>query len=101
MSWIEMTARYNGRCCTCSGDIYVGERIFWNNNGSHKVKHSLHDRRDRNGSGGIDGGRSVSFSGGVIVGGCDIQTRSLSCLLNDSDFQSRKDMRENLRECYN
>ncbi len=49
----------------------------------------------------IGGGRSVSFSGGVIVGGGDIPTRSLSDISNDSDFQSRKDMRENLRECYN
>jgi hypothetical protein len=102
MSWIEMQARYPGRCCTCTGDIFAGERIFWNNNGSHKVKHSSHDRRNRDSSGGNHGGgRGPSFSGGVIVGGGDIPTRSLAEISNDSDFQRRKEERENLRECYN
>tara|TARA_Y100000590_G_scaffold77614_1_gene86059 strand:- start:2221 stop:2526 length:306 start_codon:yes stop_codon:yes gene_type:complete len=101
MSWIEMTARYNGRCCKCINRVYPGQRIFWNNNGSHKVKHTTHDREDRDRSGRIGGGRGPSFSGGIIVGGGDIPTSSLIDISKDSDFQRRKEMRENLRECYN
>ena len=101
MSWIEMTARYNGSCCKCINRVYPGQRIFWNNNGSHKVKHTVHGNENRDNAGGIGGGKGPSFSGGIIVGGGDIPTRSLIDISKDSDFQRRKEMRENLRECYN
>ena len=40
MSWIHMKSRFDNRCCDCHKNIYVGSEIYWNNNGSSKVKHS-------------------------------------------------------------
>ncbi len=39
MGWKQMKSRYGNRCCVCHKEIYVGSEIFWNNNGSHLVKH--------------------------------------------------------------
>ena len=39
MTWIKMTTKYGNYCSSCQGRIYKGSEIFWNNDGSSKVKH--------------------------------------------------------------
>ena len=40
MSWIQMKSKYDNLCCDCHKNIYEGSEIYWNNDGSSKVKHS-------------------------------------------------------------
>ena len=39
MTWRRMNSRFGNLCCDCRKNIYVGSPIFWNNDGSHQVKH--------------------------------------------------------------
>ena len=103
MSWIEMNAKYPGRCCLCRKSVLQGARIFWNTDGSHRIRHSTHNDEFRRHVGGSGYSDPSGFDSGItIVGGSGGQpTRSLNDLSNDSDFRQRKQARENLRECYN
>ena len=39
MTWRRMESKFGNLCCICRKNIYVGSEIFWNNDGSSKVKH--------------------------------------------------------------
>ena len=39
MSWKQMKSYYGNLCCVCHKNIYAGSPIFWNNDGSSRVKH--------------------------------------------------------------
>ena len=39
MTWRHMESKFGNLCCICRKNIYVGSEIFWNNDGSSKVKH--------------------------------------------------------------
>jgi hypothetical protein len=39
MSWKQMKSYYGNLCCVCHKIIYEGSPIFWNNDGSSRVKH--------------------------------------------------------------
>ena len=96
-----MTAKYPGRCCICRKSVLEGARIFWNNDGSHKIRHCPKMAcKTRSGGSGYSGPFGFD-SGIIIVGGGDQPTRSLDEISNDEEFKRRKRERENLRECYN
>ena len=39
MTQIRMKSKFGNLCCVCRKNIYVGSEIFWNNDGSSKVRH--------------------------------------------------------------
>ena len=39
MTWRRIESKFGNLCCVCRKNIYVGSEIFWNNDGSSKVKH--------------------------------------------------------------
>ena len=39
MTWRRMESKFGNLCCICRKNIYVGSEIFWNNDGSSRVKH--------------------------------------------------------------
>ena len=39
MTWRRMESKFGNLCCICRKNIYVGSEIFWDNDGSSRVKH--------------------------------------------------------------
>lgn len=76
-----MTAKYTGYCCRCKEDVSPGDRISWNNDGSHMVMHSV----------------VCPSKGGIIVGSNSpnsITSKSLVEQSANSYFQKAKEARE-------
>ena len=40
-----MSSYYENSCIECNQRIFPGTEIFWNNDGTHQVKHASHDER--------------------------------------------------------
>ena len=39
MTYRHMRSKFGNLCCVCRKNIYVGSEIYWNDDGSSKVKH--------------------------------------------------------------
>ena len=98
MSWHQLNSYCQNKCYICNNRVYKGTSIYWNDDGSHRVKHVAcnitrnHFEREEN-------SRVVlAHSDGTNAHN---PSKSLDELSHDKAFQIRKQARENLRECYN
>ena len=97
MSWHKLKSHWPNTCHLCNNRIYEGTPIYWNDDGSHRVKHQAcnitrnHFEREENSR------VVVAHSAGTNA---QNPSKSLDELSDDEAFQARKEARENLRECY-
>jgi len=54
MSWIHLTSKFGNYCSSCQGRVNKGSEIFWNNDGSSKVKHYLCGLKPQNSEESVD-----------------------------------------------
>ena len=98
MSWHQLSSYCQNKCYICNNRVYKGTPIYWNDDGSHHVKHVAcnitrnHFEREENSR------IVVAHSDGTNAHN---PSKSLDELSHDESFQARKQARENLRECYN
>ena len=96
MSWHQLNSYCQNKCYVCNNRVYEGTPIYWNDDGTHRVKHVACN---------LGGSITLKDIGAVIAqsDGTNVHnpSKSLDELSHDKAFQARKEARENLRECYN